>query len=437
MLDVMRSYAETVVCTRWPIDDDTALQFARSFYESLSRGNAIAEAIVSARRAGMRKSRWENPTWMAYMVVGEDIFGTGPIAQRLASHCSELGDLFRAKGDHIAAGAWYQRAAGFFKSGRQADARRSALENASAALQQFADYYSDQENYVESARLRFRAATTLEAAVARVASKHSGAVRARALCIRGWGFAAKATDYFFRRQYADAARQRHRASRCFFLAGNVPGVAGSGFGRKCRAYYWEYRAWRRLAIAAGAWRRCAYAESVTELGRGVSNMRRAVDSSIDEYDRVKFKGYLFYFRALMLRSHAWAALNADNYEGAIEALNEAVRLLSEGHDLFVLHRDAKWAEGNILLMIAQRELVCAILHAGTLGSGAGAALESLFNALRVTRNSQECFPSQALKQRSSRTVAQIKLIVASIARRGSCAGTGEAIRRVVTSDLLF
>jgi CHAT domain-containing protein len=53
------------VGTLWPVTDEAALEFARSFYLFLAQGFTIGEAMMQSRLA-VRMRRPNDPTWLAY-----------------------------------------------------------------------------------------------------------------------------------------------------------------------------------------------------------------------------------------------------------------------------------------------------------------------------------------------------------------------------------
>jgi tetratricopeptide (TPR) repeat protein len=346
-------------------------------------------------------------------------------------------DLFRTNGDYVAASAWHQRAASYLRGRGSPEERRSALENMSLAEEDLAEFYREQENFAESARHRFRAADILQSSVRPITKRDFADVRARVLCIRAWGFAALANSHFFRRQYRLAVHQRQRASHCFLLASRLRGVCGTSLGRRCRAYSWEYRAWQQLARAGTSWRSANYDRSVKELDRAVAYMNLAVHSDIEEYDRIRLTGYRLYLRALMLRSHAWLALSRCNYASAIEALKEAVHVLAESCECFPLVRDRSWAEGNLLLMTAQRCLACAVMRGCANGEVPDPMLSELLEALQLLKRSEECFTLQALRQRSRQAAYAIKEVISEITSGRPRAGLVAALKSIVTDESIF
>jgi len=374
---------------------------------------------------------------MSYAVMGEDKFRRRAATGHLGTHCAELADLFRTKGNYVAASTWHQRAARYLQGGGSPDDRRSALENMSLAEEDLAEFYREQENFAESAQLRFRAANILQRSVRRAKKGAYSEVRARALCIRAWGFAELASFHFFRRQYSLAVRQRERASQCFLLASHLHGVSGTPLGSRCRAYFWEYRGWRQLARAGQSWRSANYACSVRELDSAVAYMGKAIRSNIEEYDRSRLMGYRLYLRALMLRSHAWLAVTRENCAGAIEALKEAVHVLGESGEHFPLQRDKTWAEGNVLLMTAQSGLARAVMHSCANGQAPNLVLNDLLSALQLLTKSEECFTLQALRQRSRRAAHAIKEVISGITLGGPRAGSVTLLKRIMTDDSIF
>jgi hypothetical protein len=257
------------------------------------------------------------------------------------------------------------------------------------------------------------------------------------LCIRAWGYAALASFHFFRRRYSLAARQRERASQCFLLASHLKGVSGTPLGRRSKAYFWEYRGWRQLARAGQSWRGADYACSVKELDHAVVYMDRAIHSKIEEYGRSRLIGYRLYLRAVMLRSHAWLALTRGNYSGAIETLKEAVHVLDESCKCFPLQRDKTWAEGNVLLMAAQRSLARAVMHGDANGPAPNLVLSDLLSALQMLNRSEECFTLQALKLRSHRAAQAIKEVISGITLGRPHARSVSVLKRIMTDDSIF
>jgi hypothetical protein len=53
------------VGTLWPVTDEAALEFARTFYLFLAEGSPIGEAMTQSRLA-VRMRRPNDPTWLAY-----------------------------------------------------------------------------------------------------------------------------------------------------------------------------------------------------------------------------------------------------------------------------------------------------------------------------------------------------------------------------------
>ena len=436
MLHVMRFYADSIVCTRWPITDEAALEFAGKFYHSISIGKSVAEAIVSARRSGMNTKLWEDPTWMSYTLLGEDALGMQRSKQQLASHCGVIADLHRSRGRYLDAGAWHRRAAGFHNS---SDNYPLALEHMSLAEQDIAEYYRDQENFVESSRRRFRAAEILKKLANLGSAKghiETSTVVARALSIRAWAYAELASFHFFQRHYALAARQRFRAASFFRLA-SMASRSSFAFVQECKAYHWEYRAWRHLALAGSSWRKSNYARSVAELEFGIACMRKAARFEIQESDRIRLNGYLNYLRALMLRSQAWFLLEHEKYSGAMEALDEAIGVLKESLRRFPLQRDSSWAEGNLLLMVAQRELGSALQFANFHKNRSASMLVRLVRAVHALQRSVERFTLQALRQRSRQASFETMQVMSYLGQGGSTTTAVRMLNKIIFNDALF
>lgn len=69
--------AQACVGSLWPVFDDTARAFARSFYSHLFRNSEpVGEALRRAREA-CRSTRQDQVTWAAYALYGNPAYVLG------------------------------------------------------------------------------------------------------------------------------------------------------------------------------------------------------------------------------------------------------------------------------------------------------------------------------------------------------------------------
>lgn len=62
--------AKAVIGTRWPVSDKASSVFWRLFYQALSNGSSIAQALTQARRALIQSTRWRHPKyWASYQLI--------------------------------------------------------------------------------------------------------------------------------------------------------------------------------------------------------------------------------------------------------------------------------------------------------------------------------------------------------------------------------
>ena len=79
------------VGTFWEIAEEPGLGFAKYFYQSIAKGEAVGPALRSARRALSASSRADNVAWANYMLYGDPSSKFGDAMRQATTHEEHIG----------------------------------------------------------------------------------------------------------------------------------------------------------------------------------------------------------------------------------------------------------------------------------------------------------------------------------------------------------